>query len=625
MDARLLSYYNRELRFMREMGAEFAQEFPKIAGRLGLDGFDCSDPYVERLLEGFAFMAARVQLKVDAQFPDFTQHLLEVVYPNYTAPTPAITIAQFLPDPTEGDLSAGYDVKRGSTLKGRLGKEQKTRCEFRTAHDVTLWPIEMTGADYFSSRGAVATLNVPERPDVRAGLRLRMRTLGEVNFSDLPLDTLDVYLRGSEELPGLIYEQLIGNCEGFVVRSASEPDKWHEVRNSDALVQLGFDDDHALLPADAREFDGYRLLNEYFAFPKRFMFVRFQHLLSAMRRCDEQEIEIIVLLNKSADALERVLEPAQFALHCTPAINLFQRRADRIHIDSKRPEYHVVPDRTRPMDYEVYSILDVAGYGKSGEKERDFVPFYSMKDRGYRAQSNAYFSQQRRPRQLSERQKRYSSRTSYLGSEVYLGLVDERDIPYSSSLRQLAVTTLCTNRDLPMLMPIGGSTSDFELQSGAPVSSIKCLETPSRPIAVAIDGSAPWRLISHLSLNYLSLMDSAGVEPGAAMREMLGLYANQADPATRKQIEGLVACAGQPVVRRMPVAGPISFGRGLQIDVTMDESAFEGVGVFLLGAVLERFFGKYTSLNSFTETVIRSSDRGEVHTWPARTGMRNVL
>ncbi len=625
MDARLLSYYNRELRFMREMGAEFAEEFPKIAGRLGLDGFDCSDPYVERLLEGFAFMAARVQLKVDAQYPNFTQHLLEIVYPNYAAPTPAMGITQLIPDPTEGDLSSGFLVERGSALKSKLAKDQKTHCEFRTSQDVTLWPIEISSVDYFATRGAVQTLNIPERPGTRAGIRLRIRTQGEVELADLALDELTLYLRGSEELPGRLYEQLVGNCLGFVVRSASSPGDETRFNPADDLVQKGFNEEDALLPADSREFHGYRLLHEYFAFHKRFLFVGLRNLKETVRRCPGREFEIIILLNRSDDSLDRLLDPENFALHCTPAVNLFERRADRIHIDKKTPEYHLVPDRTRPMDYEVYSVKSVAGFGKSGDKERDFVPFYSMKDRGYHARDNAYFSVQRRPRLLSERQKRYGSRTSYLGSEVYIGLVDENEAPFSSELRQLAITTMCTNRDLPMLMPLGEGASDFDLQSGAPVSAVKCLDGPSRPTVVTTDGSSPWRLISHLSLNYLSLLDTDSVERGAAMREMLGLYANLTDPARRKQIEGLVSCSGKPVVRRMPVPGPISFGRGLQIDVTLEDSAFEGIGVFLIGAVLEQFFAKYTSINSFTETMINSTERGEVMTWPARTGARNVL
>ena len=228
-------------------------------------------------------------------------------------------------------------------------------------------------------------------------------------------------------------------------------------------------------------------------------------------------------------------------------------------------------------------------------------------------------------RTRSEKERLRGVRTSYLGSEAYVTLVDRGQAPYGSDIEQLAVQALCTNRDLPMLMTVGKGDTDFDLQSGAPVAAIRCLEGPSRPTAVVADGSAPWRLISHLSLNYLSLLDGEMTERGAAIREILGLYANLSDPAMRKQIEGVLTCAGRPVVRRMPVPGPISFGRGLQIRVTLDDSAFEGMGVFVLGAVLEQFFARYTSINSFTETVIESAERGEIMTWPARTGMRNVL
>jgi len=231
----------------------------------------------------------------------------------------------------------------------------------------------------------------------------------------------------------------------------------------------------------------------------------------------------------------------------------------------------------------------------------------------------------RRARLLSERQKRYGNRSSYLGSEVYIGLVDESQAPFSSGLRQLAITTLCTNRDLPLYLPVGTGETDFDLQSGAPVSSIRCLSGPSKPTMMSTRGSTPWQLISLLSLNYLSLLDSSSNEDGAALREMLSLFANLSDPARRKQIEGVMNCQGESVVRRIPVPGPLSFGRGTRISVTLDDTAFEGVGVFMLGAVLDQFFAKYASINSFTETMISSSERGEVMTWPVRTGLRQVV
>jgi type VI secretion system protein ImpG len=201
MDPRLLQYYNRELQFLRELGGEFAQEFPKIAGRLGLEGFECVDPYVERLLEGFSFLAARVQLKIDAEFPQFTQHFLEVVYPHYLAPTPSMAMARFLPDATEGALDQGFVIPRDTELCSVLGKGEQTSCEYRTAHPVTLWPIDITEAQYFAGKEPVASLDLPDAHKVRAGIRLRLRTTQPgLPFSKLPLERLTLYLHGSDRI-----------------------------------------------------------------------------------------------------------------------------------------------------------------------------------------------------------------------------------------------------------------------------------------------------------------------------------------------------------------------------------------------------------------------------------------
>ena len=194
MDRRLLDYYNRELQHVREVGAEFAREFPKIAGRLELEGFECADPYVERLLEGFAFLAARVQLKIDAEFPRFTQHLLETIYPGYLAPIPSMAMVQFQPDPSEGSLMAGVPVPRGSALRSVPGKGEVTACEYRTAHEVTLWPIEIKEVEYFRYSGAAASLGVPALPGVKAGLRIRLKTTGGLRFDQLALERLTLHI-----------------------------------------------------------------------------------------------------------------------------------------------------------------------------------------------------------------------------------------------------------------------------------------------------------------------------------------------------------------------------------------------------------------------------------------------
>lgn len=625
MDPRLLEYYNRELQHLREVGGEFAREFPKIAGRLGLEGFECADPYVERLLEGFSFLAARVQLKVDAEFPRFTQHLLEIVYPHYLVPTPSMLVARFQPDPTEGALEQGFVIPRGSELRSLLGKGDQTPCEYRTAHEVTLWPVELIEAQYFTGKEPVALLDLPNIARVRAGIRLRLRTtLPNLTFDKLALDRLTLYLHGSDELPVQLYEQLLGNAVMMMVRPGQRPAPWYEVVASDRIQRQGFADEQALLPYGPASFQGYRLLQEYFAFPQRYRFVELQGLGPAVKRCTDLELEILILLNRTNPSLEGRVETEHFALFCAPAINLFPKRADRIHLGEQVAEHHLVPDRTRPMDFEVYQVNSVTGIGAEGE-EQEFLPFYATYDRLDPRGQQAFYTLQRSPRRLSSQQRRNGARSSYVGSEVFLSLVDAGEIPYRSDLKQLAVTTLCTNRDLPLHMPIGLSETDFSMTSGAPVHSVRCLAGPSAPRPSHAHGDTAWRLISHLSLNYLSLADSDARQGAVALRELLALYGDLAEAATRKQIDGVRSVRTTPITRRAPIPGPIAFARGLEVSVTLDEDAFEGTGIFLLGAVLEQFFAKYASINAFTETVVYSSERGEIMRWPARIGKRHTL
>ncbi len=622
MDPRLLRYYNRELQHVREVGAEFAREYPKIAGRLGMEGLECADPYVERLLEGFGYLAARVQLKVDAEFPRFTQNLLEMVYPHYLAPTPSMAIVQFEPDLSEGSLANGFKIPRNSVLRSRLGKGDQTACEYRTAHDLQLWPLELLEAEYFSYAGK---LGLPDVKGARAGIRLRLRCTAGLSFDQLSLQDLPVYLRGSDELPMQIYERMLANAVGLVVMPVDQKKRDYQVLDTTHIQRYGFDDEQALLPYSARSFSGYRLLQEYFSFPSRYMFVELKDIGAAMQRCNDTEIDIVVLLNRSDSQLEKVITKDNFSLFCASAINLFPKRADRIHISDRDYEFHIVPDRSRPMDFEVYQVTSVEGYGTSADQTQEFLPFYAAKDVDEDGVQSAYYAVQRTPRLLSSRQRRHGARSSYLGSEAYLSIVDASEAPYRSDLRQLAVSTLCTNRDLPLHMSIGQGNSDFSMEMGAPVQSVRCVVGPTVPRPSFVEGETAWRLISHLSLNYLSLVDNDAKQGAATLRELLMLYGDASDAAIKKQIEGVKSITTQGITRRIPVVGPITFGRGLEVSVTLNESDFEGSGVFLLGAVLEQFFSKYVSINSFTETVIRTRERGEIMRWPARIGRRQTL
>jgi type VI secretion system protein ImpG len=624
MDKRLLRYYSRELQHIREMGGEFAREFPKIAGRLALDEFACADPYVERLLEGFAFLAARVQLKLDAEFPRFTQSLMDTVYPHYLTPTPSMCVVRFTPDLGEGSLAEGLRIPRGTALRSALGKGEQTPCEYRTAHDVTLLPLQAVEAQYYTRE--LAALDLPKRLDARAGVRLRLQCTAGLALGEINLDRLVLFLRGKEQTPMRLYEQFFGHARSVVVQSVARPVSWQKVIAPGTIRRVGYDNEQALLPYDARSFHGYRLLHEYFSFPERFLFVEIGGLKGALAGCEDTQMDLVVTFDAVDQELQGLVDASNLVLNCTPAVNLFAKRTDRIHLSDRYSEFHVVPDRTRPLDYEVYGVKRVTGYGTRGDEEMDFESFYSAKDiESGGGGKGAYFVMHRLPRTLSQKEKQFGRRSSYAGSEVYLTLVDAQSAPFKSDLRQLGVDALCTNRDLALHMAVGQGPTDFAIDISAPVEEVRCVAGPTPPRPSHIEGEIVWRAISHLSLNYMSLVDNNPEEGAAALRDLLRLYGDTVDAAIRKQIDGVKSVRHRPVTRRVSAAGPIAFARGLEIGITFDETAFEGTGSFLLGSVLEQFFARYVSVNSFTETVVSAMGRGQIMRWPARVGQRQIV
>jgi type VI secretion system protein ImpG len=638
MDPRLLQYYNIELQHLREMGAEFAEQFPKIAARLGMNGLEVTDPYVERLIEGVGFLAARIQLKLDAEFPRFTQALLETIYPHYLAPTPSMLVAQLSPDANEPGLASGVTVPRGTTMRGVKGADDPTECEFRTAQDVTLWPVEIVSASYFSYAPDLPLTALPVGQRIRGGVRMLLRSTAGLKFSQMALDRLTVYLTGRSDVANGLYELCLAAGIGTLVLGGRDAPRSYELLPAGSIQPIGFADHEAMLPVTLRSFQGYRLLQEYFAFPQRFRFIEISGLKRSLSRIDGSELELVILLGRGDPNLESVVDAASVALFCTPAINLFSKRADRIHVTDDAYEYHVVPDRTRPVDFEVYEVTEVIGHGVGSDSEREFRPFYAAYSSDDAHHRSAYFTTRREPRLITADLKRRGVRSSYIGSEVFLGLVDSAQAPFSGDLRQLSIQTLCTNRDLVLQMPVGIGKSDFTLDVAAPVATIRVIAGPSRPCAPLADGAVSWRAISHLSLNYLSLVNVSEREGAGALRDLLELYASSADVTARKQIDSIRSVRVSPVVRRIPPPArelrggggrlptpQLAFGRGLSITVEVDELAFEGGSAFLLGSVLSHFFARYVSINSFTETALRSLGRGEIHRWVPQWGARQTL
>ena len=625
MDPRLLDYYNSELLHVRETAAEFAREFPKIAGRLALEGTaECSDPYVERLLEGFAFLAARVQLKIDAEFPTFTQHLLEMVYPGFLSPVPSMAMVRFEPDLAEAGLAQGLEVPRGSVMRARPSTMPgaSTACEFRTAHAVKLWPIELVEAKYLAYPPELPR-ELKVNPKIQAAIRLRLRATAGLAFNSIALDRLALHFSGNPGVAARLHEAVLSSALGVLVLPSTPKARWFHFADKSEVRRLGYSDEEALLPPPARSFRGYRLLREYFAFPARYLFAELGGLRAGVAKCREGELDLLILLGRSDTTLENVVDAANFSLFCTPAVNLFPKRADRIHLTHRAPEHHVVPDRTRPMDFEIYGVTEVSGFASGTEEEQRFQPLYATVDQAA-AGGEGYYTLRRAPRMQSAKQKRLGTRTNYVGTEVFMSLVDPASAPYGEGLTQVSVNTLCSNRDLPLVMPTGGK-SDFALDAAAPVRAVRCLGVPSRPVEPVLDGSLAWRCISHLSLNYLSLTDLSEQDGALALREMLHLYARDNESVLRRHLEGIRSVRVAPITRRMAARGPVTFGRGMEVRVSCDERSFEGSGAFLLGSVLEEFFARHVSLNSFTETALDVLGRGEVMRWPTRFGQRPVL
>lgn len=621
MDPRLLRYYNQELRYLREMGGEFASEFPKIASRLGMDGLEVSDPYIERLLEGCAFLAARVQLKQDAEFPRLSHRLLELIYPNLLAPVPSMMVAQIEPVRADPGMLKAPTIPRGAPLSAAPPAHSSTRCEFRTAQALQLTPLATESAEYFLNLAdlGLTAFALPERP--RCGVRVRLRLPEAMSLAKLEAQHLRFYLGGQPDVAMRLHELMTASLVGVLVGATGRPET-RKLLTADQVQAVGYDDADAMLPANLRMLSGLRLLQEYFAFPARFLFFDVLGLRPLLAGLSGTELELQFLFSRPGVDLDGLVEAANFCLHCAPAINLFSKRADRIQLDDGHYEFQVVPDRMSPLDYEVYDVVSATGFDDQGE-ERRFLPLFAP-DHSPSAHLPAYYSLWREPRLLSESSRRNGPRSGYIGSEVFLSLVDPEEAPFAHNLRQMGVQTRCTNRDLPVFLISGGSNAPFTFESGIPVAGVRVAAGPSRPYSALREGGVAWRLLNLLSLNYLSLLDTDAGEGAAALRDLLSRLPMGGEPSQRRQIESLQKVRAQPVVRRHPVPGPVAFSRGVQIELTVDELGHEGGSAVLFGAVLHQFLSRHASMNSFIETVLVSLTRGELMRWRPTLGSRVV-
>jgi type VI secretion system protein ImpG len=626
VDPRLLDYYNQELIYMRELAAEFARAHPKIARRLGMQADEVADPYVERLIESFCFMAARMQIKLDAEFPRFTGRLLEVLYPNYVAPTPSMAVARLYPSRTEGHLADGFRVARGTSFTARVPDGEQTACRFRSSQDVVLYPLEIVGAALTGIPPDIPALDryVPAGAQVRGALRLRLRTTGNTQVGDLKgLDRLPLYLAGDDQTASHLFELLHVAGVATLIAAPGEfagPGGPLAAVTVNAVDHEGLGADQGLLPLSWSKFHGNNLLHEYFACPARFYFVALTGLAPGLSRVRGQEVEIVVLLDQSPERLESVVDASHFALFCTPVINLFPRHTDRLELSVGRTEFHLLPARLAPLDYEVFSVEAMHGQVAATSAELEFRPLYQTLNDDERNHGR-YFSTRREQRLTSDSARRYGTRTPYVGTEMFVSLVDQNEAPYGEEIRYLSVDALVTNRDLPSLVPRDG-VHDLTVTESAPLASVGLIRAPSAPKAPYAERDVAWRLIRQLNFNYLPLDALDHRTGGQGLRDLLRLFLTGDDADNRRQIESLIGVRTQPVTRKLPGAGPLVFGRGIECALTVDEPGFSGVSPYLFGLVLEHYLARHVSINVFTQTELHSIQRGQVARWPARMGAR---
>jgi type VI secretion system protein ImpG len=591
LDDLLLDYYQRELTYLRHASTSFAQRYPKIARRLELGPGESGDPHVERLIESFAVLTARLQRTLDDEYSELTDALLEQFYPYASRPLPSMSIVQLEADPTQGSVAAGYPVPRDTPLL-HVTADGAT-VHWRTSSHVTLWPIALDAAHMLSAEEAQT---VTQDPTLHAALRLSLRCTGKHTFDTLPIKRLRVHLAGSPVTAATLYDLLCAHGAKAFIQLPGKAARPLIGKPEPA----GFSDDEALLPLEDGVHPAYRLLVEYFSFAEKFAFfdLPFEQLPDAGERLD-------LLIGLSAAPAGRLtVHPHDFAFGCTPALNLFSRTSEPLRPDGTQREMRLIPDAHRETSTEIYAVRKVRTV--SGGEVSEVPPYFSFQ---HASGSKLYWHARRVT----------GMHRSRPGSDIMLTFVDAQFDPTVPIERTLTAELLCTNRDVAQKLEPGAALS---FEAPGPVASVRLLRRPTRQTFATLDGSSRWRLASQMVLNHAPLVE--GPHALQALREMLELHNLAASPGALRQISGLVRVSSEPIVAH--VGGDLWRGwrNGLKVSVELDNSHFVGTSPVMFSGVLAHFFSLYASVNRFVHTTLMR-DGKEIHGWQPMQGKPLVL
>ncbi len=595
----LLHHYQQELSYLRKSGAEFARQYPKIAGKLALGPEECTDPQIERLLESFAFLTGRIQRQLTNEFPEITSALLGTLYPQLITPLPPMAIAQFQVDPTQGGFTSGHQIPKETPLFAHSSDE--LLCRFRTAYPVMLWPLQVEDVSIHSPDQYDFLDNVS---DVSAVIRIRLE--GQAGkLSELQCRQLRLYIHGEPVAASVLYDAIFGQTVQVVV----VPDSTHRPKflPENAIRPVGFNPDEQILPYPHQSHPGYRLLQEYCSFPEKFRFVDIEHL----DMCDAVHRLDVLLLLREPPRMKVAVDRRTFSLGCTPVINLFNKTSEPIRLDHRQSAYRLVPDVRREQTTEVHSIHRVSASSSPMEETQIFEPLYAYSHHMEAEEQQAFWYAKRQ----------WVGHTDRPGTELVLSFVDLNFHPALPPVQSVFAHTLCTNRFLAEQIPVGGQ---LQIEGESSKASISLLTRPTRHHNPPMGGQTPWRLISHLSLNQLSLCDAK--EGLLALREILKLYNPTQDPSIQQQILGVTQLTSRPVTRRIGTEAWRGFCRGLEVTLTMNEECYVGSSPIMFASVLNHFLALYASMNTFTQLKLCSHVReGVWKQWPPLAGERTLL
>ncbi len=609
----LLQYYERELAYLRRLGAQFAEQYPKVASRLQLEAAKCEDPHVERLLEGFAFLAARVHHRIDDDIPELSEAFLEVLYPQHVRPVPAMSIAELQLDPLQGAIPAGVTVERGSEL--RTPPVQGVPCLFQTSYQTTLWPVTITGVRWTTADGSSG----PRHGGAVGAIRMDVRAFDGLRLEEITLDRLRLHIAGEAVIGDTLYELLLNNCLRVVVRDPDQPNRPAVELPLNAVQPVGFDEDQGMLPYPGRTFVGHRLLQELFTFPQKFAFVDLIGLGDAMRALGagaRAEVSFLVSAFERGERkqmLETGLSATSIRLGCTPVVNLFAQTAEPILLSERTYEYPLIAESRRRLEVNVWSVERIALIKRNSDHPTPMSPLYGFRHGGSRGDGQLFWHATRRP----------SSWRTDRGTDVFLSFADLSGNLRVPDAEVVSPTVICCNGDLPSRLAFGSDDrSDFELTAGGPVKRIVCLVRPTPQVQPELGKPLLWRLISAMSLNHLSLVD----EGVAALRELLTLHNTANSLSAERQIAGLTGVRSTPAFARVSSAHGVAFAHGRGVTVEFDEEQFPSGGLFVFASVLERFLALYASMNSFTQLTATSRQRRRpVREWAPRAGWRTLV